>query len=162
MSLAYVEVAYSRSLDGMSQCLIRRFIKLNPETEQRRQSNVAAPVCTYLTCAYSNDTDSNVGEFCSSFFGKDEKVQDLVDRLNKLMDTEERLVISIIYSTTQQLTVMGERTERMVGEIGQKFDGMYCRITDLKKNSTLHALIRVRKHLQITRHRCKMGLKYLL
>ena len=69
-------------------------------------------------------------------------MQALVDRLNKLMDTEERLVISIVYSTTQRIdavtqkldtrteamAIMNERTERKVGDIGSKLDGTDARM----------------------------------
>ena len=55
--------------------------------------------------------------FAATFFGKDEKVQALVDRLNKLLDTEERLVISILYSSTQR--------------IESKLDGMFSTLLHL-------------------------------
>jgi hypothetical protein len=48
------------------------------------------------------DSNKIIGHFIGvAWFGKDEKTRDALDRFHKLIDSEERLVIAVTYSSVQ-------------------------------------------------------------
>lgn len=59
-----------------------------------------------------------------TFLGNNEKVAAAMSRLKELMDTEEKLVVSLTYSTTQRMDKTVERTERAVERNEQTLDGI--------------------------------------
>lgn len=59
-----------------------------------------------------------------TFLGSNEKVAAAMGRLKALTDTEEKLVISLTYSTTQRTDKTVERTEGTVERTEKTIEGM--------------------------------------
>lgn len=59
-----------------------------------------------------------------TFLGSNEKVAAAMTHLKELMDAEEKLVVSLTYSTTQRMESTVERTERTVEKTEQTLGGI--------------------------------------
>lgn len=62
--------------------------------------------------------------FLVAFLGRDEQVAAAMNHLKGLMDTEEKLVVSLTYSATQGMNQTVERTERTVKRNEQALGGI--------------------------------------
>lgn len=70
-----------------------------------------------------------------TFLGNNAKVAAAMSRLKELMDTEEKLVVSLTYSTTQRMDKTVERTERGVERNEQTLDGIVGSLNESRKDS---------------------------
>lgn len=78
--------------------------------------------------------------FSGTFLGGHEKVAAAMSDLKRLMDTEEKLVVSLTYSATQGMNKTVERTERTVERNEQALDGIVGSL-----NGKLHSRLRTQR-----------------
>ena len=80
-----------------------------------------------------------------AWFGKDEKTRAALDRFHKLVDSEERLVIAVTYSSVKSIEhkfdAAADENRQSQKDILEKMDQLSAEVTGKSKHPTLESTL---------------------